>query len=77
MRLRHHRSVCLRLIEAHGLTGMDAVEMIDHLDRVPFEERPTDLIASVTPEQLILASETEETALICLRMPSTYPLPCL
>lgn len=51
------------LIEAHGLTGMDAVEMIDHLDRVPLEERPTDLIASVTPEQLILASETEETAL--------------
>ena len=51
------------LLEAHGLEGMDAVEMIDHLDRVPLAERPTDLIASVMPEQLVLASATEETAL--------------
>ena len=51
------------LIEAHGLEGMDAVEMIDHLDRVPLAERPTDLVASVMPQQLVLASATEETAL--------------
>jgi len=50
-------------IEAHDLAGMDAVEMIDHLDRVPMEERPTDLLASVMPEQLVLASATEEVAL--------------
>src|SRR5699024_6096085 len=50
-------------IEAHDLAGMDAVEMIDHLDRVPLEERPTDLLASVMPEQLVLASATEEVAL--------------
>ncbi len=51
------------LIEAHDLAGMDAVEMIDHLDRVPMEERPTDLLASVMPEELVLASATEEVAL--------------
>lgn len=51
------------LIETHDLAGMDAVEMIDHLDRVPMEERPTDLLASVMPEQLVLASVTEEVAL--------------
>ena len=51
------------LIEAHDLAGMDAAEMIDHLDRVPMEERPTDLLASVMPEQLVLASATEEVAL--------------
>ena len=51
------------LIEAHDLAGMDAVEMIDHLDRVPMEERPTDLLASVMPDQLVLASATEELAL--------------
>ena len=51
------------LIETHDLAGMDAVEMIDHLDRVPMEERPTDLLASVMPEQLVLASATEEVAL--------------
>ena len=51
------------LIETHDLAGMDAVEMIDHLDRVPMEERPTDLLASVMPDQLVLASATEEVAL--------------
>jgi hypothetical protein len=51
------------LIETHDLAGMDAVEMIDHLDRVPMDQRPTDLMASVMPEQLVLASATEELAL--------------
>ncbi|HEY4577665.1 MAG TPA: CueP family metal-binding protein [Yaniella sp.] len=51
------------LIDAHDLAGMDAGEMIDHLDRVPLEERPTDLIASVMPDHLVLASATEETVL--------------
>lgn len=51
------------LLEAHNLQDMDAVAMIDHLDRVPLDERPTDLLASVTPDQLVLASETEEIAL--------------
>ncbi|OAV62901.1 CueP family metal-binding protein [Enteractinococcus helveticum] len=51
------------LMETHGLAGMDAVEIIDSLDRIPLSERPTDLIASVMPEQLVLSSATEETAL--------------
>jgi len=51
------------LLEAHNLQDMDAVAMIDHLDRVPLDERPTDLLASVMPNQLVLASETEEIAL--------------
>jgi len=51
------------LIESYDLEGMDAVEMINHLDRVPLDERPTDLMASVMPGQLMLASATEETAL--------------
>lgn len=51
------------LMETHGVAGMDAVEIIDALDRVPLAERPTDLIASVMPDQLVLASATEETAL--------------
>lgn len=51
------------LMETHGLAGMDAVEIIDSLDRVPLSERPTNLIASVMPDQLVLSSATEETAL--------------
>ena len=52
-----------RLMETHGLVGMDAVEIIDSLDRVPLSERPTDLIASVMPDQLVLSSATEEISL--------------
>ena len=52
-----------RLMETHGLVGMDAVEIVDSLDRVPLSERPTDLIASVMPDQLVLSSATEEISL--------------
>lgn len=51
------------LLQAYGLADMDAVEMIDHLDRVPLAERSTDLTASVMPEQLVLATAEEELAL--------------
>ena len=51
------------LMDTYGLADMDAVEIIDALDRVPLDERPTDLIASVMPDQLVLSSATEETAL--------------
>lgn len=51
------------LMETYELTGLSAVEMIDSLDRVPLDERPTDLIASVMTEHLVLASATQEIAL--------------
>ena len=42
-------------LTAHGLAGMDAVEIIDHLDRQKVTERPTDLIASVRADELLLS----------------------
>lgn len=51
------------LIQAHGLEGMGAVEIIDHLDRVPLSERHPELIASVLPDRLVLSSETKKMAL--------------
>ena len=51
------------LLAAHGLENMDAVEIIDHLDRVPLAERSTELMASVQPDELVLVSATEEKAL--------------
>src|SRR5690625_6138388 len=42
---------------------MDAVQIIDELDRVPLAERSTELIASVLPDRLVLSSETEELAM--------------
>lgn len=50
-------------LTTHGLAGMDAVEIIDHLDRQKVTERPTDLIASVRNDELLLSSNDQEVAL--------------
>lgn len=47
-------------LTAHGLAAMDAVEIIDHLDRQKVTERPTDLIASVRADELLLSSGDQE-----------------
>ena len=47
-------------LTTHGLADMDAVEIIDHLDRQKVTERPTDLIASVRPDELQLSSGDQE-----------------
>lgn len=44
----------------YSLDGMDTVELIDHLDRLDGSDRPTDLMASVRPDVLVLASGDEE-----------------
>lgn len=46
-----------------GLAGMDAREIIDHLDRQPVAERPTDLIASVQPDELVLTGQDQAVVL--------------
>lgn len=51
----------------HGMGEMTTVDMIDHLDRLAVDERPTDLFASVRPDSLVLSDgQTEET----LELPS-------
>ncbi|MCQ4619995.1 CueP family metal-binding protein [Corynebacterium sp. CCUG 71335] len=52
-----------KFLTAHGLAAMDAVEIIDHLDRQKVTERPTDLIASVRANELLLSDENQEVAL--------------
>ena len=47
-------------LTTHGLAAMDAVEIIDHLDRQKVTERPTDLIASVRADELLLSSDDQE-----------------
>lgn len=47
----------------HDLAGMTAVEIIDHLDRLGGSERPSDLMASVRPDELLLSDEASEVAL--------------
>lgn len=51
------------LLEDFGLAGMDAVEAIDHLDQLAVDDRPTELMASIYPEELVLTDNTRETTL--------------
>jgi hypothetical protein len=51
------------LMARYGLDGLDTVEIIDRLDRLAGEERPADLMASVRPGELVVASGKEEFSL--------------
>ena len=48
------QDVTEEILAAQGLTGMDAVEIIEKLDTQPVADRPTDLIASIRPDELVL-----------------------
>ena len=51
------------LVAEYGLDGMDAVEMIDYLDRLGGAERPENLMASVRPGELVVSAGSEEFSL--------------
>lgn len=51
------------LLANHGLAKMDAVEVIDHLDRLELADRPTDLMGSVYPDELVLTDKSQEVTL--------------
>ena len=51
------------LLVSQGLAGMDARDIIDELDQQALADRPTDLIASVRTDQLILSDQSQEVAL--------------
>lgn len=42
-------------LDAHGLQGKDTTAIIDHLEALPLQDRPQDLMASVRPSQLLLS----------------------
>lgn len=48
----------------HDLAGLDAAQIIERLDTMAVDDRPTDLIASVQPDALVLTdSQERETQL--------------
>ena len=51
------------LLAEYGLTGMDAQDSIEHLDRLGGDERPSDLMASIRTDELLLAADGVETTL--------------
>lgn len=50
-------------LDEHGLAGQSAAQIIDRLDRVDLDERPSELMASVRPGELVLSDEDSEAAL--------------
>ena len=48
------------ILTSHNLVGMEATEIIDHLDRLDVEDRPGDLMASVRVDELQLSTRTDE-----------------
>ncbi|MDP2775217.1 MAG: CueP family metal-binding protein [Nocardioides sp.] len=51
------------LLAGYGLDGMETVEVIDHLDRLGGDDRPSDLMASVRPSELLVSTGDEEYSL--------------
>ena len=52
----------VEFLDAHGLAGMDVTEIIDHLDRLGGADRPTDLMASIRPDELVFSDGQQELA---------------
>ncbi|MGK0716866.1 CueP family metal-binding protein [Leucobacter sp. W1153] len=48
------------ILAKHNLMGLDAKQIIEQLDSMPLADRPTDLIASVRPDELILTDEQQQ-----------------
>ena len=48
------------LLDEHGLAGQDGAQIVDRLDRLDLDERPSDLMASVRVDELVLSDEDDE-----------------
>lgn len=48
------------VLAAYGLDGLPVEEVIEELDAMPVAERPTDLIASVRPDVLLLTDASQQ-----------------
>ncbi|MCW5952736.1 MAG: CueP family metal-binding protein [Propionibacteriaceae bacterium] len=56
------------ILADHGLAGLDARQIIERLDTLPVSDRPTDLIASIRPDQLLLTDDQDRE--LTVPMPS-------
>lgn len=58
----------VEILDQYGLADMDARGVIEHLDTMPVAERPTTLLASVQPTELVL-TDTAGGSIATLPMP--------
>ncbi|MGC0142628.1 CueP family metal-binding protein [Pseudactinotalea sp. Z1732] len=52
-----------QLLAPHGLDGMQTTDLIDHMDRLGGPDRPSDLLASVRADTLLISDGTTEQEL--------------
>ncbi|MBR7502816.1 hypothetical protein KCW65_22270, partial [Mycobacterium tuberculosis] len=55
-------SAAAGFLSAYGMAGQDAVGIIDTLDRLTEEQRPTAFTASIEPDRLVLADAAGKVA---------------
>ena len=61
-----------KFLADHGLSGLDARQVIERLDTMPVADRPTDLLASVQPEALVLTDDQERETRLPLPEDEVY-----
>lgn len=59
-------------LAAHGLEGLDAVKVIERLDTMAVADRPTDLLASVRPDALVLTDAQERSTQLAMPEDEVY-----
>lgn len=60
------------LLREHGLTGMDARQIIDRLDAMPVAQRPAGLMAAVHPDSLVLSDGAGRQSVLPLPQEEFY-----
>ncbi|MFW6600531.1 CueP family metal-binding protein [Propionibacteriaceae bacterium Y2011] len=61
-----------KLLAEHGLTGLDAAQIIARLDTMPVADRPADLIGSVRPDVLVLTDASGNEARLPMPADKVY-----
>lgn len=54
------------MLTDHGLDGLDARGIIEHLDTMALAERPNNLIASIRPDELLLTDDQQRETTIAM-----------
>ena len=52
------------MLADHGLSGLDAREIIDYLDALPTAKRPDDLMVSIRPNELVISDAAQREVIL-------------
>ncbi len=66
------QAAAINVLEEHGLADLSTKELINTLDALPVDERPTDFMASVRPDHLLIADATGRETILPIEEDSFY-----